>query len=70
MGVNYIYPLPFGNIEVRNMNQTIRTITDLQALRYKLEKAWDTGMTVEDADIEAVADAIALLNVVAIREVA
>ena len=52
------------------MNQTIRTITDLQALRYKLEKAWDTGMTVEDADIEAVADAIALLNVVAIREVA
>ena len=52
------------------MNQTIKTLTDLKALRYKLETAWDTGMTVEDADIEAVADAIALLNVVAIREVA
>ena len=52
------------------MNQTIKTITALNGLRYKLENAWDTNMTVEDADIEAVADAIALLNVVAIREVA
>ena len=46
------------------MNKTT-TITNLNSLRYKLEKAWDTGMTVEDADIEAVADAIALLREVA-----
>ena len=40
-------------------------IIELNSLRYKLEKAWDTGMTVEDADIEAVADAIALIREVA-----